>query len=149
MAALAADAVHTWSLDPTETVDYEGVLTNKKVYVNAILEKTGLHVQPYDGTGTADFAGISRDNQDATGVTSGDLKVGARKRGRVRTSLNTTVAALDEGKTVYANNDNLADCDYSSTGSLPIGKVARVILAGTAGANEVEISIAADGIQGV
>ena len=118
-----------------------------KVYVDAILLESGGNVTPYAGTGTSGFAGCARDSADNSAGAAGDKVVAARSRGTVVTPINDTVAAGDEGTAIYAVSDNPADCTKTVGTNLPVGKIARVITAGVAGSNLVELALEKDGLR--
>lgn len=114
------------------------------IYDGAVVIEDGTLAEgvKHHAATTAGFKGIA-----LTGASASGEMVEVLEDGYVVTSLAATVAAGGEGATVYAvaNSTNLADANLTSTSNLPIGKIARVLTAGTTGANLVVVKVQGDG----
>lgn len=140
MAALTGNTPQTYRSVATEetefltadAVTYEG----SAVIEGATATSFALHT-----TGTAGFLGFALSPAREAGEV-----VPVRTRGQIVTSINATVAAGDAGVQVYCHGSNPADIDKTATAGAPIGKIARVLVAGSAGANSVAIAFESDGL---
>ena len=146
MAALTksvAIARKSWGGDVIGRFDATGVFYAGSLVVEDGSAATGVK----KATGTSGFKGISLGE-----AAVGDV-VDVLELGYIRTSINSSVSAGDEGTTVYADvantSDNPTDITKTSTSNLPVGKISSVEVAGAAGVNRVVIRIAGDGHRSI
>lgn len=140
MATLAKDTPQVYADDGNESDTR--LKAEAAIYVGATLvEGAAAYGCTNRTTGTSGFHGLALDGATA----SGDM-IRVRQKGNIVTAIAATVAAGDEGTTVYcpASTTNPADWNKSSTNGLPVGKIKTVLTAGASGANKVEIAFEAD-----
>lgn len=146
MTALAADTPATYEQKPGEiteklTIDQD-LTAGTVLYAGAFCQiDDGYAQQVKDivAAATQGFAGVL-----VQGGAAGTV-VDVRRVCWLVTAINVLVAIDDEGAAVYAVTNNPADVNKSSTANMPIGKIARVITAGSAGSNSVVLFLEADG----
>lgn len=146
MTALAANTPHTYGRTEIERLPVEAT---GNIFAGATLQwdKANGGVQAY-ASGTVDFAGFSAERADNVAGALGDKVIDVHVRGKVVLVLAATVTLSSIGAIVYAQADD-ATFNLTSSGGMPIGKVSRVITAGSTGANEVEVAFESAGTTSV
>ena len=146
MTALAANTPRTFGKTDIERLPVEAAT---KVYAGSTLQwdESNDGVQPY-ATGTANFAGFAAEKGDNTNGALGDKIIDVHRKGTVILVLSATVALTNRDDIVYAQSDDNT-FNLTSSGGMPIGKIVRVVTAGTTGANEVEVYFEAAGFASI
>ena len=105
-----------------------GVLTNKIIYRSALvmLDAAGF-LQPCTQLVGAVFAGVSRDEVDMTGLTSGDYKALVETKDAFYVNI-AAAAVVNIGDIVYALDDNTVEL-VATLNSVPVGKIIEVVSA--------------------
>ena len=147
MTALAADTPRVFpiGLDHNEPLELDVV----KVFGGSTLEwdTTNGGVSAYAG-GTGKFAGFAKEGGDNVGGALGDIVIDVARKGIVVLVLSATVGLGNVGDTVYAATDD-DTFNLTLSGNMAIGKISRVVTAGTSGNNEVEVAYEAVGFSSV
>jgi len=105
-----------------------GVLADKIIYRGAMvmLDAAGF-LQPCSQVAGSCFAGVSRDEVDMTGLTSGDVKALIETKDAFY--INIAAAAVENiGDIVYALDDNTVEL-VQTLNSVPVGKIIEVVSA--------------------
>ena len=143
MAALTKNTPQTYRSIATEETEF--LTANAVLYEGAaVIEGAAASSVAVHTTQTTGFAGFVMSPATAAGEV-----IPVRTRGQIVTPINATVAVGAEGTTVYVHGTNPADIDVTATAGASIGKIARVLTAGSAGSNLVAIAFEADGLRSI
>lgn len=127
MATLAKDTPRSYETGHSELINELPVIATDIIYDGAasgILNETGT-VQPLATGSTIDkFAGFCYEKADNSLGSAGDINAKLKERGRVILSVTGASAITDEGKDVFATDDNTFTL---TVGGVWIGKVVRWI----------------------
>lgn len=146
MATLTTKAIHTFENTGNDLVGKDVIATGETLVSGQLVQRgtNATEIRDLQNDATSGFGGLLHGSGAA-----GDA-VDVKRVCRLITSIASTVAAGDEGTAVYADtsgtaSNNPADITKTSTNNLPVGKIAYVKLAGSAGANTVVLELRADG----
>ncbi len=153
MTALAADKPRTFASTPLEHRERLPVIAGAKVYAGSVCmwDDAGsptLGIEAHAGAVTKVFAGFATELVDNTGGALGDKLAEVVRTGIVELTTNDTIAAADVNDPIYATADD-DTFTQTSTNNTPIGKITRVVIAGAAGVNRIEVKFEAAGFTSI